>query len=99
MTEKNNNILTKFQEYMKSKGYSYTTQNNKQSTIYDYSRSLKQVAAWHEKTIEELFDSIFDICPLYQTGNLHEIRGRLVSRSIRNSLKVAALYMSETQNI
>ena len=48
-------------------------------------------------TIEKLIENISDICPMYQKGGVHEIRGRQISRSVRSSLKQFNKFVLETQ--
>ena len=90
-------MLNEYKKFLIKSGYATITQTNKPSTVYDYLRGLKTVALWEGKTIDELAESISTICPMYQKGAVHEVRGRQISRSVRNSLKQVNKFVSELQ--
>lgn len=89
-------MLKNFRNYLINKGYAVYV-NGKNSTVYDYLRGIKYVCKLENLTIEKLAESIFDICPMYQKGGIHEIRGRQISRSVRSSLKQFNKFVVETQ--
>lgn len=87
----------KFKSWLLTKGYSATTGGNKPSTVYDYLRGISYVCKMENITIENLADNIYQICPAYQKGGIHEVRGRQISRSVRASLVQFLNFVSETQ--
>lgn len=89
-------MLKNFRNYLVNKGYAVMV-NNRPSTVYDYLRGIKYVCKLENITLEKLAESIFDICPMYQKGGIHEIRGRQISRSVRSSLKQFNKFVVETQ--
>ena len=89
-------MLKDYRNWLISKGYAVVV-NNRPSTVYDYIRGLKRILDFEQITIEKLAENIADICPLYQKGNIHEVRGRQISRSVRSSLKQFNKFVLETQ--
>ena len=89
-------MLNEYRKWLINKGYAVMV-NNRPSTCYDYCRALKRVLHYENITIEQLAENIADICPLYQKGNVHEVRGKEISRSCRNSLKRFMEYRLESQ--
>lgn len=89
-------MLKDYRNWLINKGYAVMV-NNRPSTCYDYLRGIKYVLRLENLTIEKLAESIFDICPMYQKGGIHEIRGRQISRSVRSSLKQFNKFVVETQ--
>ena len=89
-------MLNEYRKWLINKGYAVMV-NHKPSTVYDYCRALKRILHYENITIEQLAENIADICPLYQKGNLHEVRGKEISRSCRNSLKQFNKFVLETQ--
>ena len=102
MREAKNNLKTKeykmneYKKYLINKGYAVMV-NHRPSTVYDYLRGIKYVLKLENITIEKLIENISDICPMYQKGGVHEIRGRQISRSVRSSLKQFNKFVLETQ--
>ena len=88
--------MNEYKKYLINKGYA-TVVNNRPSTVYDYLRGIKYVLKLENITIEKLIESISDICPMYQKGGIHEIRGRQISRSVRSSLKQFNKFVLENQ--
>lgn len=80
-------MLNNYKNWLIEKGFSAFTASGKPSTVYDYIRSLKAVTAWENKTIEELADSISEIAPMYYKSGIYAVKGRMISRSVRCSLK------------
>jgi len=80
-------MLKNYKNWLIEKGFSAFTASNKPSTVYDYLRGLKCVCAWENKTIEQLADSISEIAPMYYKSGIHCVKGRMISRSVRCSLK------------
>lgn len=89
-------MLKLYKNFLINKGYAVMV-NNRPSTVYDYLRGIKYVCKLENITLEKLAESIFDICPMYQKGGIHEIRGRQISRSVRSSLKQFNKFVVETQ--
>ena len=102
MREAKNDLKTKeykmneYKKYLINKGYAVMV-NHRPSTVYDYLRGIKYVLKLENITIEKLIENISDICPMYQKGGVHEIRGRQISRSVRSSLKQFNKFVLETQ--
>ena len=90
-------MLKNYKNWLINKGYATITQTHKPSTVYDYLRGVKYVCNLEKLTLEKLAESIGDICPAYQKGGIHEIRGRQISRSVRSSLKQFNQFISESQ--
>lgn len=88
-------MLKNYKNWLIEKGFSAFTASNKPSTVFDYLRGLKCVCAWEGKTIDELADSISEIAPMYCATGVHCIRGRMISRSVRCSLKQFNKFVSE----
>ncbi|MBD5400439.1 hypothetical protein HDR61_01665 [bacterium] len=80
-------MLKNYKNWLIEKGFSAFTASNKPSTVFDYLRALKLVSTWEGKTIEELADSISEIAPMYYKSGIHGVKGRMISRSVRCSLK------------
>ena len=89
-------MLKDYKNWLIGKGYAVMV-NNRPSTVYDYLRGLKRILNFEQITIEKLAENIADICPLYQKGNIHEVRGREISRSCRCSLRKFLQWRLETQ--
>lgn len=93
-------MLKSYANWLESRGFKALTNNTKRgSTIYDYCRALKHVAAWEGKTIEQLTDSISEILPMYCATGIHSVRGRMLSRSVRSSLVQFNKFLQEHQAI
>lgn len=88
--------MNEYKKYLINKGYAVMV-NHRPSTVYDYLRGIKYVLKLENITIEKLIENISDICPMYQKGGVHEIRGRQISRSVRSSLKQFNKFVLETQ--
>lgn len=86
-----------FKSWLLSNGYSSKTGNNKPSTVYDYLRGIKYVCKIENISIETLAQNIANICPMYQKGGIHEVRGRQISRSVRASLVQFNKFIIEQQ--
>ena len=89
-------MLNDYRNWLINKGYAVTV-NNRPSTVYDYVRALKRVAAWESKSVEELAESISEIVQQYTIG-IHSVRGRLQSRSIKASVVSFKNFLIETQS-
>ncbi|MCQ2582185.1 MAG: hypothetical protein MJ170_04415 [Alphaproteobacteria bacterium] len=89
-------MLKTYKNWLINKGYA-TVVNNRPSTVYDYLRGLKFVCNAEHLSVEELANSISEICPQYQKGGIHEVRGRYISRSVRSSLKQFNKFVLESQ--
>lgn len=88
-------MLKNYKNWLIQNGFSEFTANHKPSSVYDYLRGLKFVCSWENKTIEQLADSISEIAPMYCSTGIHSIRGRMISRSVRCSLKQFNKFISE----
>lgn len=88
--------MNEYKKYLINKGYAVMV-NHRPSTVYDYLRGIKYVCKLENITLEKLAESISDICPMYQKGGIHEIRGRQISRSVRSSLKQFNKFVLENQ--
>lgn len=89
-------MLKLYKNWLIQKGYSTTTQNNKPSTVYDYTTSIVRVCNWESKTIEQLAESISDIVLDYTLKN-HSARGKMRNRAIRCSICAFHKFLIETQ--
>lgn len=89
-------MLKLYKNWLIQKGYSTSTQNNKPSTVYDYTTSIIRVCNWESKTIEQLAESISTILSQYTIGE-HSVRGRMKSRAIRCSIVAFNKFLVETQ--
>lgn len=89
-------MLKDYKNWLIQKGYAVMV-NNRPSTVYDYLRSIKYVLKLENITLEKLAESIREICPMYQKGGIHEVRGRQISRSVRSSLKQFHSFIIEKQ--
>ena len=88
-------MLKLYKNWLIQKGYSTTTQNNKPSTVYDYTTSIVRVCNWESKTIEQLAESISTILPQYTIGE-HSARGRMKSRAVRCGLRQFNKFVMES---
>lgn len=82
-------MLHNYKSWLLAKGYSKTT-------CVDYVSSIKRIARWHEKTPEQLAESISDILPQYLAGGNLAARGKLKSRAIRASFSAYNRYLLES---
>lgn len=89
INKKDMNMLNNYKSWLISKGYSKTT-------CVDYVSCIKRIARWHEKTPEQLAESISDILPLYLAGGDLAARGKLKSRAIRSSFAAYSRYLLES---
>lgn len=83
-------MLHNYKSWLLAKGYSKTT-------CVDYVSSIKRIARWHEKTPEQLAESISDLLPQYLPGGNLAARGKLKSRAIRSSFAAYNKYLLEQQ--
>ena len=89
INKKDINMLQNYKSWLISKGYSKTT-------CVDYISCIKRIARWHEKTPEQLAESISDILPQYLAGGNLAARGKLKSRAIRSSFAAYNRYLLES---
>lgn len=82
-------MLQNYKSWLISKGYSKTT-------CVDYISCIKRIARWHEKTPEQLAESISDLLPKYLPGGNLAARGKLKSRAIRSSFAAYNKYLLES---
>lgn len=90
-------MLKNYEKWLVANGFATITASNKKSTVYDYLRGLKRVCSWENKTVEQVADSISDILPMYCRTGIHNVRGRMLSRSVRSSLNQFSRFLSESQ--
>lgn len=88
-------MLKNYKNWLIENGFSAFTASGKPSSVYDYLRSLKYVCAWEGKTIEQLADSISEIAPMYCSTSIHCVKGRMISRSVRCSLRQFNKFVTE----
>lgn len=80
-------MLKNYKNWLVENGFSAFTASGQPSSVYDYLRGLKYVCAWEDKSIEQLADSISEIAPMYCSTGIHCVKGRMISRSVRCSLR------------
>lgn len=89
INKKDMNMLHNYKSWLISNGYS-------KNTVTDYVSCIKRIARWHEKTPEQLAESISDILPQYLSGGNLAARGKLKSRAIRSSFSAYNRYLLES---
>jgi hypothetical protein len=92
-------MIKNFKTWLINNGYALFTKNNQPSTVYDYLLGVQYVCKWENKTIDELAESISEICPKYCDMGEHSIRGRMKSRAVRCGLKQFNKFIIESKGV